>query len=79
VPLHAGDEFDEEVERRKEEDPYLMFLPPYCPELSLTETLWHKIEYEWLPSDAYNGFRKMTNALFEAIRDIGSKYHITSA
>ncbi len=79
APIHTSDEFEEEIERWEEEGLYVKFLPPYCPELNLIEILWRKIKYEWLPLDAYLGFEKMTEALFEVIRGIGSKYRITFA
>ena len=79
APIHTSDEFEEEIKRWEEEDLYVKFLPPYCPELNLIEILWRKIKYDWLPLDAYQGFRKMTEALFEVIRGIGSKYRITFA
>ncbi len=75
----SGDEFEEEIKRWEEEDLYVKFLPPYCPELNLIEILWRKIKYDWLALDAYQGFRKMTEALFEVISGIGSKYRITFA
>jgi transposase len=56
APIHTSDEFEEEIERWEEEELYVKFLPPYCPELHLIEILWHKIKYEWLPLDAYQGF-----------------------
>lgn len=79
APIHTSDEFEEEIKRWEEDDLYVKFLPPYCPELNLIEILWRKIKYDWLPLDAYQGFRKMTEALFEVISGIGSKYRITFA
>jgi len=79
APIHSSDEFEEEVERWEEDDLYVRFLPPYSPELNLIEILWRKIKYDWLPLDAYQGFKKMTEALFEVIRGIGSKYRVTFA
>ncbi len=77
APIHTSDEFEEEIERWEEDDLYIKFLPAYSPELNLIETLWRKIKYEWLPLDAYQNFTTMTEALFEVIRGIGSKYRIT--
>src|SRR5215813_5352401 len=79
APIHTSDEFEEEIERWEEEELYVKFLPPDCPELNRIETLWQKIKDEWLPLDAYQGFKKMTEALFEVLRGIGSKYRITFA
>lgn len=79
APIHTSDDFEEESERWQKEDLYLKFLPAYSPELNLIEILWRKIKYEWLPLDAYQSFQTMTEALFEVIRGIGSKYRITFA
>lgn len=79
APIHTSDEFEEEIERWEEAGRYVKLLPPYSPELNLIEILWRKIKYEWLPLDAYQGFKKMTDALFEVIKGIGSKYRITFA
>jgi transposase len=79
APLQTSDEFAEEIERWQKEDLYLKYLPPYCPELNLIEILWRKIKYEWLPLDAYQNFKTLTQSLFEVIRGIGSKYRITFA
>jgi transposase len=79
APIHTSDEFEEEIERWEKEDLYVKYLPPYCPELNLIEILWRKIKYEWLPLDAYQSFKTMTEALFEVIRGIGSKHRITFA
>jgi transposase len=77
APIHTSDEFEEELERWEQDDLYVKFLPAYSPELNLIEILWRKIKYEWLPLDAYQDFKTMTNALFEVISGIGSKYRIT--
>lgn len=79
APIHTSDEFEEEIERWQKEDLYVKFLPAYSPELNLIEILWRKIKYEWLPLDAYQSFQAMTEALFEVIGGIGSKYRITFA
>lgn len=79
APIHTSDEFEEEIERWRKEYLYVKFLPPYSPELNLIEILWRKIKYEWLPLDAYESFKTMTEALFEVIAGIGSKHRITFA
>jgi len=80
-PMRAGlpQKEPEILARWQKEGLYLKFLPPYCPELNLIEILWRKIKYEWLPLDAYQSFKTMTEALFEVIGGIGSKYRITFA
>ena len=79
APIHTSDDFDEEIERWEKEDLYVKYLPTYSPELNLIEILWRKIKYDWLPLNAYQNFKTMTQALFEVIRSIGSKCRITFA
>lgn len=79
APIHTSDEFEEQIELWEERDLYVKFIPPYCPELNLIEILWRMIKYDWLPLDAYESFKKMTQALFEVLSGIGSKYRITFA
>jgi transposase len=77
APIHTSEEFEEEIERWEKDDLYIKFLPAYCPELNLIELLWRKIKYDWMPLNAYQNFKTMTNALFEVLKGVGSKYRIT--
>lgn len=79
APIHTSEEFAEQIARWQERDLHLKFIPPYCPELNLIEILWRKIKYDWLPLDTYQNFKTMTQALFEILKGIGSKYRITFA
>ena len=77
APPHTSAEFEERLEEWAARDLYVMYLPPYCPELNLIEHLWRKIKYQWLPLDAYQSFKRMTETLFEVLAGVGSKYRIT--
>lgn len=79
APIHTSEEFEEQIECWQQRGLHVKFIPPYCPELNLIENLWRKIKYEWLPLAAYQNFKVMTEALFEVLRGIGSKYRITFA
>ena len=79
APIHTSEEFEEEIPRWAELGLEVKFLPPYCPELNLIEILWRKIKYEWIPLDAYQNFKRMTQALFGVLKGVGSKYHINFA
>jgi transposase len=79
APIHTSGEFEEPIELWQERGLNVKFIPPYCPELNLIEILWRKIKYEWLPLDAYQSFKAMTQVLFEILSGIGSKYLITFA
>ncbi len=79
APIPTSEDCEEELERWQKEHLYVKFLPPYCPELNLSELLWRKIKYEWLPLDAYLNFKTLTASLFDVRKGIGSKYRITFA
>lgn len=79
APAHRGDEIEEELEELAREGVFVWFLPSYAPELNLIELLWKKIKYQWLPLDIYGSFQRLTEALFEVLKEIGSKYRITFA
>jgi len=77
--IHTSEDCEEQSARWQKKALYVKFLPPYCPDLTLSEILWRKIKYEWLPLDAYETFKTLTASLFEVVKGIGSKYRITFA
>ena len=79
APIHTSEDFEDQIELWQAQDLSVQFLPPYSPELNLIEHLWRKIKYDWLPLEAYQNFKTMTDSLFEVLRGIGSKYRITFA
>jgi len=79
APIHTSQEVEEYIKAWEEQGLYLLFLPPYCPELNLIEILWRKIKYEWLPLSAYQSFKELTKSLSEVLKGIGSKYRLNFA
>jgi transposase len=79
APIHTSASFESRIESWEEQGLYLLFLPPYCPELNLIEILWRKIKYEWLPVSAYQSFKDLSEALNEVLRGVGSKYQLSFA
>lgn len=79
APIHTSQEVEECLEAWEEQGLYLLFLPPYCPELNLIEILWRKIKYEWLPLTAYQSFKELAKSLDEVLKGIGSKYRLNFA
>jgi transposase len=79
APAHRSAAFESRIEGWEEQGLYLLFLPPYCPELNLIEILWRKIKYEWLPVSAYQSFKDLSEALDEVLRGVGSKYRLSFA
>lgn len=79
APVQTSTVFKAQIARWEEQGLYLLFLPPYSPELNLIEILWRKIKYEWLPFSAYRSFKDLSEALDEVLRGIGSKYRLSFA
>jgi hypothetical protein len=79
APVQTSARFSAQIKRWEEQGLYLLFLPPYCPELNLIEILWRKIKYEWLPFSAYRSFKDLAEALDGVLRGIGSKYRLSFA
>ena len=79
APIQTSAAFEAQLKRWEEQGLYLLFLPPYCPELNLIEILWRKIKYEWLPFSAYRSFKDLSEALDEVLKGVGSKYRLNFA
>jgi hypothetical protein len=79
APAHRSAVFQAQRERWEAAGLYLLFLPPYCPELNRIEVLWRKMKYEWLPLAAYQSFNELTDSLLAVLKQVGSKYRITFA
>ena len=57
----------------------LVFLPPYCPHLTLIETLWRQTKYRWLDCEAYRNFETLCQSVTDIIAQVGTKYRISFA
>lgn len=79
APIHTSQEVEEHIKDWEAQGLYLLFLPPYCPELNLIEILWRKIKYEWLLWSAYQSFKELLKSLEEVLKGIGSKYLVNFA
>jgi transposase len=79
APTHRSAAFEGKIKEWEEGGMYLLFLPPYCPELNLIEILWRKLKYEWLPLSAYESFQQLVETLEDTLKEIGSKYRVSFA
>lgn len=76
---HTSHEFNENIERWKEQKLTIYRLPPYSPELNIIEIVWRKIKYEWLPFSAYDSYRSLKKELFNVLANIGKEHSIVFA
>lgn len=79
APTHTSGAFEAKIKSWEEDGMYLLFLPPYSPELNLIEILWRKLKYEWLPLSAYESFKDLKEELEDTLKEIGSKYRLSFA
>ena len=77
APTHKAKLFKNCTRRwRSIHDVWLLFLPPYSPELNLIEILWRKIKYQWLPDNAFYSFDNLKQSLADVCSDIGRNLNI---
>lgn len=79
APTHRSAAFEAKIKEWEAAGMYLLFLPPYCPELNLIEILWRKLKYEWLPLSAYESFQQLVETLEDTLKEVGSKYRVSFA
>ena len=77
--IHKSFEFQENIERWRQQGLTIVNIAPYSPELNIIEILWRKIKYEWMPFSAYESFQNMKESLFEILANIGKSYTINFA
>lgn len=77
--MHRSAAFAAKIKEWEAEGMFLLFLPPYSPELNLIEILWRKLKYEWLPLSAYESFQHLTEKLEDTLKKVGSKYLLSFA
>jgi len=75
-PIHKSKKFMAKIEKWREKDVLIYFLPPYSPELNLIEILWRRIKYNWLSFDAYQSFQNLKENLNFILNNFGRKYDI---
>ena len=56
-----------ELEQWQAQRVFVLFLPPYSPELNRIEGLWRKIKYESLPIQAYQTFESLCREVRTAL------------
>lgn len=78
-PIHRSELFEAKIEKWKEEDLYIFFLPKYSPHLNPIEILWRMIKYEWLPYENINTQKELNEMLNEILTNFGKKYTINSS
>tara|TARA_B100001079_G_C16320599_1_gene474473 strand:- start:8 stop:586 length:579 start_codon:yes stop_codon:yes gene_type:complete len=79
APVHRSKYFKLKIDEWKRNNVYILFLPPYSPELNPIEILWRFIKYQWMPFSAYSSFDSLNSTLNHILANIGAKYNVTFA
>jgi hypothetical protein len=79
APVHTSKKFESRIPVWEEKGLFLYFLPAYCPELNLIETLWRMIKHHWLPIAAYESFKSLVKHFQRVLSQVGSRYIVNFA
>jgi transposase len=70
--IHTGKQVQERRHYWQERGLYLLYLPPYSPQLNLAETLWRKLKSEWLTVEDYLEQDRLFYATNRCLASVGT-------
>ncbi len=73
--IHTGKQVQERINYWQQRGLYLLYLPPYSPQLNLAETLWRKLKTEWLVVEDYLEQDRLFYATNRCLASVGT--HLT--
>ena len=76
APVHHSAKFETKIEKWKEEDLYIFFLPKYSPHLNPIEILWRKMKYEWIAYEELESQEQLEQVVQDILNKFGTKYTI---
>lgn len=74
--MHTSRLFKSNIEKWETKGLYLLYLPPYSPELNLIEILWREMKYRWFDLNAFTSFEKLWKHVEKLLDGFGKKYDI---
>jgi len=74
--IHTSRLFKSNIEKWEEKGLYLLYLPPYSPELNLIEILWREMKYRWFDLNAFASFEKLWTHVQKLLNGFGLEYDI---
>ena len=77
--VHTSKKFKEQIEKWGKSGLYLLYLPPYSPELNSIEILWREMKYHWIDLNALSSFESYEKHVHNLLIGFGSKYDIKLA
>ena len=69
--VHGAKIVKERMAAWQERGLFVLFLPPYSPQLNIAEILWRKLKYEWLRPDDYTDQDTLHYAVWQALAAVG--------
>ena len=76
APVHRSAQFKANIQRWRDQDLYIFYLPKYSPHLNLIENLWRKIKYQWIKPMDYRNKETFMAALEKILTQIGHEFTI---
>ena len=74
--FHTSKFFKSHIEKWEKKGLFLLYLPPYSPELNLIEILWREMKYRWFNLNAFESFEKLWIHVKNLLDNFGLKYDI---
>lgn len=74
--IHHSAEFEASIEKWKEEDLYIFFLPRYSPHLNPIEILWRMLKYKWIHYENIESQEQLEQQLEYILNNFGTEYTI---
>lgn len=71
APWHTSAAVTAKIEEWKKRGLELFFLPPYCPQLNIIETLWRKMKHEWLRPEDFNSEAELHQRIEQILQGYG--------
>jgi len=74
--IHTSKKFKAKIDEWEKQGLYLLYLPPYSPELNPIEMLWREMKYTWMDLNVLNSFDDFYKHIQNMLDFFGSKYDI---
>jgi transposase len=74
--IHRSKLFKSNIKKWEKQGLFLLYLPPYSPELNLIEILWREMKYQWMDTKAYLSLENISKHVVYMLENFGEKYDI---
>jgi hypothetical protein len=74
--IHTSKKFKAKIDEWEKQGLYLLYLPPYSPELNPIEMLWREMKYTWMDLNVLNSFDDFYKHIQNMLDFFGLEYDI---